>query len=215
MKHAPFALIERSRIIAILRLDDLGGAGMLTRSLLKAGIRVLEFTLTNPQAIACVEKIKKEFPVFSTEAALLGMGSVTDVNQTNNAIAAGADFIVSPILNTKIIETCRKQEILVLPGTMTPTEIHTAWMAGADLIKVFPASGMGPGYIKAILAPMPDLPLVPTGGIGLDNLKSYLDMGAIAVGIGGELIDKNAFIKKDWLAVTHHASRFAQLAGGG
>ena len=179
MKQASFALIERTRLIAIVRLDDLSEAGLLTKALLKAGVRVLEFTLSNPHAIACVEKIKKEFPIFSSEAAMLGVGSVTDVNQTKDAIAGGADFIVSPILNTKIIESCRKQGILVLPGTLTPTEIHTAWKAGADLIKVFPAESLGPSYIKAVLAPMPHLPLVP-GGIGVDNLKSYLDMGAIA-----------------------------------
>lgn len=212
MKKRSLELVKKTRLIAVIRLDDLSDAEPLTQSLLDAGIRILEFTLSNPDAIACVEKIKKNFPIFSTEEALLGIGSVTEISQTQDAIAAGADLIVSPIFNTKIIETCRNQNIMVVPGTFSPTEIHTAWKAGADLIKVFPADGLGINFIKGVLAPMPYLPLVPTGGIDASNLQSYLAAGAIAVGIGGNLINKEAFAQKDWSTVTQHANQMVKLA---
>lgn len=145
-------------------------------------------------------------------AAAIGIGSVRNIAEARAALDASADFVVSPITNLAVIEACAEAGVAVMPGAFSPTEIASAWEAGADIVKVFPARGLGPGYIKDVLAPMPYLKLMPTGGIDLKNLQSYFAAGAVAAGIGGNLIDSAAIARGDWQAVADVAAQYAEAA---
>jgi 2-dehydro-3-deoxyphosphogluconate aldolase/(4S)-4-hydroxy-2-oxoglutarate aldolase len=170
---------------------------------------VQEFTLTNPQALKALREVKRALSASATAAAI-GIGSVRSLDEAQAAIEAEADFIVSPITNVHIIERCVRSNVAVMPGAFSPTEIANAWDAGADMVKVFPARGLGPGYIKDVLAPMPYLKLMPTGGIDLSNIHSYFAAGAVAVGIGGNLLDKNAIARGDWQTLTSAARQYSE-----
>ena len=211
MKSQVLQLINQHRIVAILRLDDLSQAIAISEALVSGGIVVQEFTLTNPDALKVVREVKASLGRRGLATAI-GIGSVRNVDEARAALEAGADFIVSPITSRPIIEACVKADVAVMPGAVTPTEIASAWDAGADLVKVFPARGLGPNYIKDVLAPMPYLKLMPTGGVDLKNLQSYFAAGAVAAGIGGNLMDATAIARGDWAAVTATALQYAQAA---
>lgn len=198
--------ILQQRLIAVLRLDDLQHALALSNALGDAGVRVQEFTLSNPDALEAIRITREKG---STEM-LIGAGSVCTLEQCKQSIAAGAQFIVSPILDTNIVAYCLQQNCVYLPGAFSPTEVFTATAAGAPFVKVFPANRLGPGYIKDLLAPMPDLSLVPTGGIDINNLADYLRAGVKAVGVGSALIDGRALQKQDWQGVSDHAHTYVQ-----
>jgi len=140
----------------------------------------------------------------------MGAGTVLDPETARAAILSGAQFIVTPALNPKTIELCRRYGKPIIPGALTPTEILTAWEAGADMVKVFPADSMGPGYIKAILAPLPQIRLVPTGGVSAENAAQFLKAGATALGVGGNLVNKQAVARGDWAAITAEAQKLVQ-----
>lgn len=213
MKSQILQLINHHRVVAILRLDDLSRAASISSSLAAGGIVVQEFTLTNPDALRVVSQVKKELGEIASVA--IGIGSVRTRDEALRAIEAGADFIVSPVMRTQIIECCVAAGIAVMPGAMTPTEIAAAWDAGADIVKVFPARGLGPNYIKDVMAPMPYLKLMPTGGVDLKNMQSYFEAGAVAVGVGGNMIDTIAIARGDWNKVTDTARQYAEVAGNG
>ncbi len=160
-KTETLQLIERTRIVAIVRLNDLSQAIAISRALAEGGIVAQEFTLTNPDALRVVEPVQRALAAEGFEAAI-GIGSVRNLDEAKSSLAAGADFIVSPITRADIIGQCRQAEVAVMPGAYTPTEIAHAWECGADVVKVFPARALGPGYIKDVLAPMPYLKLMPT-----------------------------------------------------
>lgn len=203
--------IERSRIVAIVRLDDLTHAIAISRALAQGGIVAQEFTLTNPDALRVIEPVQRALAAEGYEAAV-GIGSVRNLEEANAAIASGADFIVSPITRADIIGQCRQAEVAVMPGAYTPTEIAHAWEYGADVVKVFPARQLGPGYIKDVLAPMPYLKLMPTGGVDLNNIATFLNSGAVALGVGGNLIDPQAIRAGDWQSITDIATQYSQAA---
>lgn len=209
-KNEILQLLERKRIVAIVRLDDLTQAIQLSRALAEGGIVAQEFTLTNPDALRVIEPVKRALAADGFTAAV-GIGSVRNRDEAKAALAAGADFIVSPITRDDIIGECRQAEVAVMPGGYTPTEIAHAWECGADVVKVFPSRQLGPGYIKDVLAPMPYLKLMPTGGVELSNIKSYLDSGAVALGIGGNLINSQAIRAGDWASVTQIAAQYQSL----
>lgn len=206
------SLIESQRLVAIIRLDDLSDAVDISRALLDGGIGLQEFTLTNPEALNALSDVRKKLEAFSTCEAALGVGSVRRLEQAQAAVAAGAQFIVTPTLNQRVIEYCASEKIPVMSGAYTPTEIALAWEWGASLVKVFPARNLGPEYIKDVLAPMPELKLMPTGGVDLGNMKAYFQAGAHAVGIGGNLLDKHAIASGHWNEVTQVARRYADAA---
>ena len=214
MKSQVLQLINEQRLVAILRLEDLSQAVAISTALARGGIVVQEFTLTNPEALQVVRKVKQSLAVAGVHTAI-GIGSVRSVEEAQAALAATADFIVSPTTDPRVIDVCVKADIAVMPGAFTPTEIATAWNAGADVVKVFPARGLGPGYIKDVLAPMPYLKLMPTGGVDLKNLQSYFAAGAVAVGIGGNLIDAAAVASRDWSTITDVARQYAEAARHG
>jgi 2-dehydro-3-deoxyphosphogluconate aldolase / (4S)-4-hydroxy-2-oxoglutarate aldolase len=206
-------LIDRLRLVAIIRLDDLTHAVEISRALLDAGVYLQEYTLSNPAAIDAVAEVRKQIAEFNTGEASIGIGSVRTREAASQAIAAGAQFVVTPITIPSLIEFCRENSVPIMPGAYTPTEIATAWEAGASMVKVFPARSLGPSYIKDVLAPMPYLKLMPTGGIDLNNMQSYFDAGAHAVGVGGNIIDARAIAEQNWKRVTEVAKNYVHQAG--
>jgi 2-dehydro-3-deoxyphosphogluconate aldolase/(4S)-4-hydroxy-2-oxoglutarate aldolase len=209
----PLDILCESRIVAIIRLSDLSIADELTAALLDGGIRAIEFTLTNRDALSVVRRQRQHLDPFKRGDALLGIGSVRSLSDAQQAIDAGAQFIVAPVLQIPVVDTCKRQSVCVIPGAYTPTEIVAAVDAGADLVKVFPARQLGPRYIQDVLAPLPDLRLVPTGGIDLTNLCDYLQAGAAAVGIGGQFLDPAALKARNWSAITDSARQYVTRVG--
>jgi 2-dehydro-3-deoxyphosphogluconate aldolase / (4S)-4-hydroxy-2-oxoglutarate aldolase len=205
-------LVARTRLVAIIRLDDLSEAVDLSAALLAGGVAVQEFTLTNPAALAALKRVRESIPAFRDGSGALGVGSVRSLAEAKAAIDAGAHFLVTPTLRLNVISHAVEQGVPIMPGAYTPTEIATAWEAGAAAVKVFPARQLGPGYIKDVLAPMPYLKLMPTGGINLENMEQYFRNGAMAVGIGVQTFDAEAVARRDWQAVTAIATQYAAKA---
>ena len=205
-------LIIRHRLIAIIRLDDLTHAVEISRALLDGGVFLQEFTLSNPAALDAIREVRKQLAVFNTDEAAIGLGSVRNLVEAEHALDCGAQFIVTPITHLGVIERCRAAGIPIMPGAYTPTEIATAWDAGATFVKVFPARQLGPSYIKDVLAPMPYLKLMPTGGIDLSNMAAYFAAGAGAVGIGGNIIDAQAVAGEDWPRLATAARMYSERA---
>ena len=194
-------LIAHHKIVAIIRLDDLSTAGPITAALIDGGIRAIEFTLTNPEALQTIATIRN----MVGESAVIGAGSVINVEQVKAVADAGAQFVVSPNTNPDVIQACVDLELPAMPGALTPTEIQRAWELGASVVKVFPAHHFEARYIKDVRAPLPHLRLMPTGGITVDNIRTYLDYGAFGVGVGSTLINQSAVADQDWSALTNHA----------
>ena len=205
-------IIRLGRIIAIVRLSDLSAAVDLSRALLAGGIRALEFTLSNPAAIKTMAEVKVALPEFDRGEAVIGLGTVLSAEQARAAIEAGAQFIVSPTTDFATIEVCKRSYVAVMPGAFTPTEILAAWEAGASAVKVFPARSVGPSYLKDVREPLPFLRLIPTGGIDRGNINDYLKNGAFAVGVGGNLVDKQLAAARNWAALTDRARELTQAA---
>jgi 2-dehydro-3-deoxyphosphogluconate aldolase / (4S)-4-hydroxy-2-oxoglutarate aldolase len=192
----------------ILRLDDLSQARQIAEVLIRAGVQAFEFTLTNPSAPKVIESLRASNAEIQLGKAIIGLGSVRSLEEAKIAVDCGAQFVVSPITSIPIIDFCKNQGVAVFPGAYTPTEIDTAWNAGADMIKVFPARNLGPGYLRDVLAPMPYLKLMPTGGVDLSNIASYFQAGATAVGIGSQLFDPLLIQTGDWPAIESTARQY-------
>lgn len=203
-------IISTNPLVVIVRLADLSAATPLAQALLAGGLTVLEFTLTNPAALAAIGEVKAALPAFAEGRAVIGAGTVLDPAAARASIEAGAQFIVSPHTNLETIATCRQLGVPCMPGALTPTEIVTAWNAGASAVKVFPARAFGPAYIKDVLAPLPQLKLMPTGGVDLDNIGQFFKNGAFAVGLGSNLVDERLIAAGDWAALTARASSYVQ-----
>lgn len=180
--------VERSGIIAIVRLTRSAPLADVAEALADGGIDALEFTIPTPGALRGIEESWARLD----GRALVGAGTVLDAATAQAAISAGAAFIVTPTLALDVIAVCRSAGVPVFPGAMTPTEIVTAWQAGAQIVKVFPASALGPDYIRQVRAPLPQVKLMPTGGISAANAGEYLKAGAVALGVGGRLVDPAA-----------------------
>jgi 2-dehydro-3-deoxyphosphogluconate aldolase/(4S)-4-hydroxy-2-oxoglutarate aldolase len=205
-------VIGTGRIIAIVRLADLRHAVSLSRALLEGGITALEFTLTNPQALDAVRQVKAAFPALVEGQAVIGAGTVRDAEAAHAAVEAGAQFIVSPHSDLDTIRACQEHGVAAVPGALTPTEIVTAWEAGASAVKVFPARPFGPTYVKDVLAPLPELKLVPTGGVDLENTGAYIEHGAFALGIGSNLVEERLVAAGAWQTLTDRAREYVQAA---
>jgi 2-dehydro-3-deoxyphosphogluconate aldolase/(4S)-4-hydroxy-2-oxoglutarate aldolase len=203
---AHFDILKRlieGKVVAVVRLDSGDQLIKVAQALKAGGISAIEFTVPTPNSL---EMIKQAAGYFGDDV-ILGAGTVLDPETARAAILAGAQFIVTPTLRLQTIELCHRYGKPVIPGALTPTEILNAWEAGADMVKVFPADAMGPGYLKAVLAPLPQVRLAPTGGVSADNAAAYLKAGATALGVGGKLVDKAAVARGDWGAVTAEAER--------
>lgn len=198
------AVLARQRLIAIVRLGSNQWLVPTARAIALGGVEIIEFPLTSPNALDALRIATAELP----DAVCLGAGTVLDRSSVHAAIAAGARFIVSPTLNEDVMMACKESGIPCLPGAFTPTEVLLARDRGADLVKLFPAGVLGAGYVRDVLATMPTLRLVPTGGIDLENAKSYLDAGAAAVAVGSALADPRLAAAEDWPAITANARQF-------
>jgi 2-dehydro-3-deoxyphosphogluconate aldolase/(4S)-4-hydroxy-2-oxoglutarate aldolase len=185
-RDAVYSQIVESGIVPVIRTDNAEAALKSIEALNRGGIRVAEITMTVPGALRALEKAADQFG----DRMALGAGTVLDPETARACMLAGAEFFVTPALNVKTIEMAKRYSKIIMPGALTPTEVLTAWEAGADFIKVFPCSAVGGAkYIKALKAPLPHIELVPTGGVNLENIGDFLRAGAIAVGVGGELVD--------------------------
>jgi 2-dehydro-3-deoxyphosphogluconate aldolase / (4S)-4-hydroxy-2-oxoglutarate aldolase len=172
-----------------------------------AGVTVMEVTMTVPRAIDVIRALKKERPNL-----LLGAGTVLDPETARISILEGASFIVSPATNPRTIELCQRYSIACLPGALTPTEVVNAWQAGADIIKVFPASAMGGApYLKSLKAPLPQIELIPTGGVSVATAKDFLQAGAFALGVGADLVDLKAVAAGDFQKLTDTATAYLKV----
>jgi 2-dehydro-3-deoxyphosphogluconate aldolase/(4S)-4-hydroxy-2-oxoglutarate aldolase len=196
-----------SGVVAVIRLDDASQLIRVSEALKAGGVESIEFTMTTPGALDIMSQVAKEFG----DAVLLGAGTVLDSETARAAILAGAEFVVGPTLNVDVITVCRRYNKIVVPGTLTPTEILTAWEAGADMIKVFPAGAMGPGYLKDIRGPLPQVKLMPTGGISLENAADFIKAGAVVIGVGGNLVDKKAIKTGRFDLLAERARQFVEV----
>ena len=181
--------IEEVGVIPVVRAASAEEAIAIAEVIGEGGIAILEITLTVPGAIAVIGKLSKRYG----DEVLVGAGTVLDEEAARGCIGAGAQFIVSPSLNLATIDLCKRQRIAVFPGALTPTEVVTAWQAGADAVKVFPCSAVGgPKYLRALKAPLPQVNLVPTGGVSLATAKDFIAAGAWALGVGADLVNTKA-----------------------
>jgi 2-dehydro-3-deoxyphosphogluconate aldolase/(4S)-4-hydroxy-2-oxoglutarate aldolase len=187
--------------VAVIRLSDSRKLIKVAEAIYKGGVSGIEITMTVPNAIQVIENASKEIGSYMN----VGVGTVLDPETAQKAIDAGAKYVVSPIFKKAIIDIAHKNGIPAMPGAFTPTEIQTAYESGADIVKVFPADVVGMAFFKGILAPMPHLKLMPTGGVTLTNAGDWLKAGACAVGVGTALLDKNAIASENYQILTENA----------
>jgi 2-dehydro-3-deoxyphosphogluconate aldolase/(4S)-4-hydroxy-2-oxoglutarate aldolase len=193
----------------VIRADSADAAMAVVEALMDAGLIVAEITMTVPRAIDAIASVAKHFG----GKVLIGAGTVTDADTARRAVDAGAEFIVTPCLVPEVIDAARRAEVAVLPGALTPTEVLEAYRLGGDMIKVFPAQNVGgASYLRALRGPFPEIPLVPTGGVTLDNVLEMFDAGAAAVGVGSEMISKDALARRDYAAIGASATQFLAAA---
>lgn len=193
--------IFKRKAVAVLRVKEEDKLKKVIQAIADGGVSVAEITMTVPNAIKLIEKMSQELD----ENIIIGVGSVLSKEVAEDAIKAGAKYVVSPILKKEIIEMAHKYDVPVMPGCFTPTEIYSAFEMGADIAKVFPADVVGMPFFKAILAPMPHLKLMPTGGVSLTNAGDWLKAGACAVGIGSALLDDKAIKEENYFKLTENA----------
>lgn len=205
-KYAAIQYLLDKYIVAIIRADSGQDLIDIVKAVAAGGVHCIEMTMTTPGALQALELASKEF---AGEDVLLGVGSVLDEETCRLAILAGAQYVVSPVVSLPVIRMANRYGRPVLPGAYTPTEIFTAWENGADLVKVFPSDIGGAAYIKAIKGPLPQIPLVATGGVSAENLKDFVAAGASGVGVGGNLVSKKLVAARDFAGITRNARAFA------
>lgn len=193
-------------VVAIVRVESARQAIEVCGAIARGGIKPIEVTMTVPGAIDVI----KEFKSAMKDKVLVGAGTVLDTETARAVILAGAEFIVTPTLNLRVIEMCRRYGKIVIAGAFSPTEILTAWEAGADIVKVFPATVGGPQYLQDIKGPLPQINLVPTGGVDLENTPDFIRAGAVAVAVGASLVDKAALSEGRYDLITEKAKRFIE-----
>jgi 2-dehydro-3-deoxyphosphogluconate aldolase/(4S)-4-hydroxy-2-oxoglutarate aldolase len=203
-------VILKTKVIAVIRMRDPSRIFDVTAALEKGGVKALEITMTVPGALDIIKRLAET----KTSDILIGAGTVFDADTAAAAIWSGADFIVSPIAEPGMIAACRAHHTFVAPGAFTPTEIISAWDRGADVVKVFPATSLGPQFFRDLKGPFPQVKLMPTGGVTVENARSYIEAGACAVGIGTALLDKALIESGDWAALAEKARRLVESLDG-
>lgn len=205
-KTAKLDLIRETGVIAIMRAQSSAQLIAAADAIWAGGVRAIEVTMTTPGALSVIE----EATVRYGEKVIFGAGSVLDAETARAAILAGADFVVAPALDPATIGLCRRYSVPVMPGCYTPTEMLTAWQAGADMVKLFPASVGGPALVKAILAPLPQIEIVPVGGVDLDTAAEFIASGAAALGVGSSLVNQKLLDAGDMEELTRRAKAFIE-----
>jgi 2-dehydro-3-deoxyphosphogluconate aldolase/(4S)-4-hydroxy-2-oxoglutarate aldolase len=200
--------ISACGLVPIFRFERLDQALQVVEAVLSGGVDVLEFPMTSPLAIKAIEKASDRWG----ERMFLGAGTVLNAETARSCILAGAKFIVSPSVSTSVIRVCKRYSITVCPGGLTPTEIQTAWEAGADYVKIFPCGSVGgPEYIKYLKAPFPHIQMIPVGGVTFENAADFISAGCAALGTGNCLIDPLAVSEGRYEAITENTSRFVEI----
>ncbi len=205
-KNEVVARIMDSGVVAVIRMKDTNRLLKVIEAVRSGGIKCIEITMTVPGAVDMIRQLSSAVP----SDVLIGAGTVVDQETAEKVIEAGATFVVGPVLNLGVVSLCVKRGIAVMPGCYTPTEILAGWKAGADIIKVFPATSLRPKYFKDLRGPFPDIRLMPTGGVTIDNVGEWITAGACAVGIGSDLLDKKAIEEERYEVLTDRAARMVQ-----
>ena len=200
-------ILRQTGIIAIIRAEKFEQLIDIVSALNKGGIKFIEITITTPGALKVIETVSEKL---KDKDIIIGVGSVLDTETARAAILSGAEFIICPCLNKDVITLCNRYSKIVIPGAFTPTEILCARENGADLVKVFPSIIGGSSYIKAIKAPLPQIDLIPVGGVNIDNVAEFIKAGATAVGVGGNLVKKEFLKEKDFSALTSLSKKFIE-----
>ncbi len=215
MKWNKKSALERIRevgLIPIVRAPSAEVALAAAEAIVASGVGILEITMTVPNALTVLREVARRY----SERALIGAGTVLDAKTCRRAVARGAEFIVTPALELPVVRQARRLKRACIPGALTPTEILAAWRAGADMVKVFPCGPVGgPAYIKAIRGPLPDIPLVPTGGVTVESAPALIRAGAAAVAVGGELVDVKALAAGRVDVVTENARKLLEAVRAG
>ncbi len=199
--------VEECGIVAVIRAESADLALKAVEAAMAGGVTAIEVTFTVPGALELIRTLAKEV----SDEIVLGAGTVLDAQTALNAIEAGAKFIVSPNTNVSTIEAAKSKGAAVFPGAFTPTEVITAWQAGGDIIKIFPANVVGPTYFKDLHGPFPEIPLMPTGGVDLSTARTWLEHGAVALGVGSALIDKKLMNEGNFAEITERARKFREI----
>ncbi len=194
-------------VVAVIRAPSSEMLMQAAEALVEGGVTVMEVTMTTPNALRVIEEVKTAMG----DKIVMGAGTVLDPETARMCMLAGAEFIVSPTLNLDTIAMCKRYSTIIVPGAYTPTEILTAWEAGANAVKVFPATTLGPGYFKDLKGPLPQIRLTPTGGVSLETVQDFIRAGASFVAVGGNLVSKKALAEKDWAWITNTAKEFRRL----
>lgn len=205
-RQQTFEKIQQHVLVAVIRGDSPQQAVDTAKALLEGGVMGLEIALTTPGGVKAIEQAVREIG----DEGIVGAGTVMDADSAKAVIDAGAAFVFAPNVNLDVIAAVNERDRVMVPGALTPTEIATAWAAGVDMVKLFPANHFGPKYIKDIHGPMPDVKITPTGGVDLTTIKAWLDAGAAALGVGSALVKKDLMRAGDWAGLTELARKYTQ-----
>jgi 2-dehydro-3-deoxyphosphogluconate aldolase/(4S)-4-hydroxy-2-oxoglutarate aldolase len=206
-RHTALQQVLDAGIVAVVRSPDPTHLVEVIRALVDGGVTVAEITLTVPNALEVLRQTRKALG----DNVLLGAGTVLDTETARNAILAGAEFIVSPSLNVDVIQLCHRYDKMVMPGAFTPTEILTAWDAGAEIVKVFPAEIVGPAFFKAMRGPLPQIRLMPTGGVDTNTAAEFLKAGACCLGIGSQMVEPKAIAERNFERLRELARQYVDI----
>jgi len=203
--------IEEGGIAAVMRLQNTEKLEQVIGALARGGVKTLEITMTMPNAISVIERLAHSL----SDDFLIGAGTVLNASTAEAVITAGAQFVVSPIFDPAIVAAAHRHDKAVIAGAFTATEIFMAWQAGADIVKVFPATAVGPQYFVDIHGPLPEIKLTPTGGVSVDNAEEFIRCGAVCLGVGTALLDKQMIRNEDWAGLENRARAFMEAVARG
>src|SRR6516164_4432714 len=206
-KEADLRRVLDCGIVAVVRSPDSRQLAEVARALADGGVTVVEITMTVPDALEVLRQVRQALG----DRLLLGAGTILDPETARAALLAGAEYLVAPTVNLDVIKLCRRYDKLVMPGAFTPTEILTAWEAGADIVKVFPADVVGPAFFKAVRAPLPQVRLMPTGGVDLKTAAAFLKAGACCLGVGGQLVEPKAVAEGNFDRIRNLARQYVEI----
>jgi 2-dehydro-3-deoxyphosphogluconate aldolase / (4S)-4-hydroxy-2-oxoglutarate aldolase len=198
--------IEQAGIVAIIRMKEPERVRAVVDAISEGGVRALEITMTVPGAVDVIRELAPKMP----SGFLLGAGTVLDAETVKRVTDAGARFVVSPVFRREVIAACHERDVPVMPGCFTPTEILDAWDAGADVVKVFPATALGPGFFRDVRGPLPQIKMMPTGGVSVENAGDWIKAGAVAVGVGTALLDAKAISSGNYGVLRAKAEQIVQ-----
>jgi 2-dehydro-3-deoxyphosphogluconate aldolase/(4S)-4-hydroxy-2-oxoglutarate aldolase len=207
MAESSLRRVLDSGIVAVVRTPESDQLVEVARALADGGVEVVEITMSVPNALDVLRQVRQALG----DRLLLGAGTVLDAETARAVLLAGAEFIVAPTLNLDVIRLCRRYDKLAIPGAFTPTEILTAWEAGADIVKVFPADVVGPAFFKALRGPLPQIRLMPTGGVDLSTAADFLKAGACCLGIGGQLVEPKAVAERNFDRIRSLARQYVSI----